>query len=452
LEAIAVDLERPLRVAIVGEFNAGKSSFINALLGEPVAPVGILPTTATLNRLVWAPDRFARIEREKAPDRVVPHAALKSTLAELDPASVLRVTICAPLELLKRVELIDTPGFNAPEAAHAETARAAFREAHVAVWLLDASQPLKDSERQRLDEIVQLGVPLVVLLNKRDRLASEEDVEATLAHTVSGLEGAGFSLECPPCAFSARLALAGRAGDEAALAASHWNEVEAVVDEVLVEREGRLRERVLRGRAARLSARLAQRARAHVETARARAEVEERRSRALLDAAARVRAERSRIEPLLEAVLEDARQALSTDVSPVRGAVQDAAARRFISQRARGLIGSPMAERAVALLELGDAEASARARARFEPVARALAAAIAPVLQRGGAESSDAARTLIDIMVDELASAAEAAAGSARSAAPSAWFLRAEALSGALSGAAGLNDRPAADVKRSARI
>ena len=61
IEALAVERERPLRVAVVGEFNAGKSTFLNALLGVDVAPTGVLPTTATLHWVAWAPDPFARV-------------------------------------------------------------------------------------------------------------------------------------------------------------------------------------------------------------------------------------------------------------------------------------------------------------------------------------------------------------------------------------------------------
>ncbi|MCB9580745.1 MAG: dynamin family protein [Polyangiaceae bacterium] len=448
LEAIAVDLERPLRVAIVGEFNAGKSSFINALLGEQVAPVGILPTTATLNRLAWAPDRFARIERHDAPDRMVPHAALGDTLKTLEPESVLRVTIFAPLELLKRVELIDTPGFNAPEAAHAETARAAFQEAHVAVWLLDAAQPLKDSERLRLDEIAALGVPLLVLLNKRDRLASDADVEAALAHVRAGLDGAGLALEHPPCALSARLALQGRAGDAAALEGSHWHEVEALVDAVLVEREAPLRERVLRGRAARLSARLAAEAEEHVERARVERERHAEQSRALADAAARVRSDRARVAAELEAVLEAALKTLAEDVSPVHGTEGERSARRFVSQRARNLLGTPIAARAIELLELSDAGARRRVETRLAPVVSALVAAISPVLQHPGTESASATETLIDIMVDEIAGAAEAAAGAEVVIATPPFLHRARALGKALR----LNASRPTGVQPSARI
>jgi hypothetical protein len=47
--------DRPLLVAVMGEFNAGKSSFVNALCGEEIAPVGVTPTTATINILRHGP-------------------------------------------------------------------------------------------------------------------------------------------------------------------------------------------------------------------------------------------------------------------------------------------------------------------------------------------------------------------------------------------------------------
>ena len=54
---LAVERSRPLRLCrIVGEFNAGKSTFINAVIGADIAPTGILPTTATLHHLRYAPD------------------------------------------------------------------------------------------------------------------------------------------------------------------------------------------------------------------------------------------------------------------------------------------------------------------------------------------------------------------------------------------------------------
>ena len=54
-------LDRPLLVAVMGEFNAGKSSFVNALCGADVAPTGVTPTTATVNVLRYGAEPAARV-------------------------------------------------------------------------------------------------------------------------------------------------------------------------------------------------------------------------------------------------------------------------------------------------------------------------------------------------------------------------------------------------------
>jgi peptide subunit release factor RF-3 len=162
---------------------------LNALLGEDVAPTGVLPTTATLHWVAWAPDPFARIVVRGLPDRVVSHETLKPTLRALsqEGSKVERVFIYAPLERLKRVEILDTPGFNAPDPDHRTRARQAFDEAHVAIWLLDATGPMKESERVVLSEIRALGVPVQILVNKADRLAPA-DLARVLDHIRESLE------------------------------------------------------------------------------------------------------------------------------------------------------------------------------------------------------------------------------------------------------------------------
>jgi GTP-binding protein EngB required for normal cell division len=384
LEAIAVDLERPLRVAIVGEFNAGKSSFINALLGEAVAPVGVLPTTATQNRLVWAPDRFVRIERSAGssePDRVVAPSNLETTLRSLDPMTIAHVTIYAPLELLRRVELIDTPGFNAPEPIHVARARAAFEHAHVALWLFDGAQPLKETERALLAEISGLGIPLLVLLNKVDRLldTGAAAVERALAFVREGLEQTGLTPLSQPIALSTRWALTARqTGDASLLERSNWPEVERLVGEQLVDRSAELREGALRRRARTVVAALVERVareRGTRETELAR--LEQRRDRlsarigALRDGSESVRA-------ALERTLAGALRELEKDVRPVSSVAADNLVSPFVAARARRLIGTSLERTMKSELGWQDVEPalSAELLARFE----AIAAAAAPLL------------------------------------------------------------------------
>ena len=405
IEALAVERERPLRVAVVGEFNAGKSTFLNALLGVDVAPTGVLPTTATLHWVAWAPDPFARVLVRGAPDRVVPHAELKATLKALDQAgaSVERVLIYAPIERLKRVEILDTPGFNAPDPEHLAAARQAFDEAHVALWLLDATGPMKETERRVLVEIKELGVPLQILANKADRLAAAE-LGRVVEHIREGLDEAGLPSLAPPIAFSARLSLKGRLGDEAALAASGWAEVEALFSQRIVDESDDLREGALRRKALRVASELCELAAARAAEDRALArEVRERRD-ALRAAASRLGRERQAIAGVVDHALEPARRLLAADLRPLAELPDD---------RRRGDPGlrAWVVERVVARLAEPVAHEIARAVSAPALPARAVAAVRAVLM--GAVAAVEVPADLADRPLDRIVMAAIDALASA---------------------------------------
>ena len=262
---LAVERSRPVRLAIVGEFNAGKSTFINAVIGADVAPTGVLPTTATLHHLRYAPDPFARIQfHPDAPgdvrERLVPSSELRAALKGTDPNWVKRVEILQPIASLTRVEILDTPGFNAPDLRHTEAARSAFEEADAAIWLLDAAQPLKQTERRILDEAKETSLPVQILVNKADRLKPEE-LEKVMSTVGEALAEVGIPSWAPPLALSARLALQGKLGDADALARSAWPAVQTLLDEQFIGRSDELKERGLRRRAAKVVAGMLDRAR-----------------------------------------------------------------------------------------------------------------------------------------------------------------------------------------------
>lgn len=358
LEAIGAAQERPLRVAVVGEFNAGKSTFLNALLGEDVAPTGVLPTTATLHWVAWAPDAFARVLVQNGSDRVVPHAGLKAALKSVTQAggTATRVFIYAPIERLKRIELLDTPGFNAPDPAHLVAARSAFEEAAVVLWLFDATAPLKDSERRILAEAQALGVPVQVLVNKADRLA-EPDRERVLEHVTRGLAESGIHSLGAPVLFSARLALSGRMGDPSALEKSGFSAVEALLAERIVDASETLRERSFRRRALAVA-----RALLGELSARAARELEaeqvERVSReAALSGAERLATTVLERGPLITAALAEPRRDLARDLAPLSALAaerkaRDPGIRAYVEERVGARLSEPIATAMLGLVEL----------------------------------------------------------------------------------------------------
>lgn len=109
-------------IAVVGEFKRGKSTFINALLGEEILPAEVLPTTATLNRVTSSSKPFVKIIFEDDEEREIDINRLVSFVTKLTPeseavaATVKEAVIYYPVKYCRdHVEIIDTPGLSDDE-------------------------------------------------------------------------------------------------------------------------------------------------------------------------------------------------------------------------------------------------------------------------------------------------------------------------------------------------
>jgi predicted Zn-dependent protease/GTP-binding protein EngB required for normal cell division len=201
-------LDRPLLVAVMGEFNAGKSSFVNALCGDEVAPTGVTPTTATINVLRYGAVPQARVIHHDGTTRPIPAGAVAAFLTALrddDARDIRLVEIFLPVETLRRVEIVDTPGLNSIRPEHERVARDFLRDADAIVWVLAAGQAAKATEREALGLAHAAGKRVVGVINKIDR-ADAAEVEAVVRHVKSAL-GDLLDAVVP---FSATRALAAR--------------------------------------------------------------------------------------------------------------------------------------------------------------------------------------------------------------------------------------------------
>lgn len=383
LAELSIERTRPVRVAIVGEFNAGKSTFINAFMGADVAPTGVLPTTATLHHLRYAPDPLAKIfffpPGEGAPeldDRIIPVSDLRAALKSLDSADVRRVEILLPLTSLTQVEILDTPGFNAPDPRHAAAARDAFGEADFAIWLLDATQPMKKSEEAVLDEARAAQLPVQILVNKADRLRPE-DLNKVMDMVRSSLSATHLTSWSEPLALSARLALAGKLGDLQALDASGWTRVQELLDAQILGKSAQLKERALRRRAARIVGALASRAIRLASDERAAQETRAARAQAFAQKAAKLDREADEAAQILAGALVRAAQSWHRDLEVIatgrdpEALLEDPVLLRYRVDRATFHLAPPLAKVLAQLGWDGEREIS-RAELEGLPMARAL--------------------------------------------------------------------------------
>src|ERR687890_1749080 len=186
-------------LVIAGEFNSGKSSFINALLGERVLPEGVTPTTDRINILRHGP-------------------AVSENLLE---AYLLERT--HPAEVLREINIVDTPGTNAIIRRHEELTRDFVPRSDLVLFVTSADRPFTESERTFLEQIREWGKKIVFIVNKIDILPRAEEREEVIRYV--GENAAALLAETPEIfAVSARQALDARlqSGDTPADGEELW--------------------------------------------------------------------------------------------------------------------------------------------------------------------------------------------------------------------------------------
>jgi small GTP-binding protein len=174
-------------LVIAGEFNSGKSSFINALLGERVLPEGVTPTTDRINVLRHGND----------------------ITEQLREAYLLERT--HPAEVLREINIVDTPGTNAIIRRHEELTRDFVPRSDLVLFVTSADRPFTESERAFLEQIRQWGKKIVFIVNKIDILSRPEERDEVVRYV---RDHAGSLLGEAPQIFavSARQAMEARAG------------------------------------------------------------------------------------------------------------------------------------------------------------------------------------------------------------------------------------------------
>jgi small GTP-binding protein len=221
LEQSIGQLDHLFLLVVIGEFNAGKSAFINALAGGRVLEEGVTPTTTRL--------------------QILTHGERGPSTTDSSGADI----ISAPVALLEDVTIVDTPGTNAIFREHERLTREFVPRADLVLFVTSADRPFTESERAFLEAIRDWGKKIVVVINKVDLLERPDEC-ARVRDFVAEHARALFGAEPPIFTVSSRRALRRKLGEvvDEPHSTDHFAALEHYITTTLDERE-RLRLKLL---------------------------------------------------------------------------------------------------------------------------------------------------------------------------------------------------------------
>ena len=199
-------------LVIVGEFNAGKSAFINALLGQKLLKEGVTPTTSQIT--------------------ILRHGDKAETEIKEDG----HMLLIFPVEQLSELSIVDTPGTNAVIRQHEELTTHFIPRADLILFVTSADRPFTESERTFMGRARLWGKEVVIILNKIDLFQDEADFNQVVDFV---RQNAQSLLGSAPQIFpvSSRQALRAKTGEPQLWQSSGFEELENYIFKTLDQRE-----------------------------------------------------------------------------------------------------------------------------------------------------------------------------------------------------------------------
>jgi len=185
----------PFTLVVCGDFKRGKSSLINALLGEDVVPTNVTTETVTLNRISYGAHSNEVVlsggRRLSLTDEELCRNALEPMIRQLGEP-VEQLELHRDIDILKNITVVDTPGLGDAERDFTDAVNKALRQADAVIYVFSASYPLSRSEQLYLKTAIlpQRYTSLFLVSNFTDMVRNEEDymrMKEMLSGRVSGL-------------------------------------------------------------------------------------------------------------------------------------------------------------------------------------------------------------------------------------------------------------------------
>ncbi len=172
----------PIDVAVLGQFKAGKSSFLNSLLGQSVLPVGAIPVTTAVTRLQYGAKERALVRHFNGRTTEAPMSDIVEFTSESkNPGNDKNVAIVdIELPILQKysgLRLVDTPGLGSVYKYHQSTSESWLPAVGTAILAVSSDRPLSENDLDLIRELTNHTPNIIILLTKADLLTPDQQQE-----------------------------------------------------------------------------------------------------------------------------------------------------------------------------------------------------------------------------------------------------------------------------------
>jgi GTPase Era involved in 16S rRNA processing len=170
-------------VACVGQFKRGKSTLLDAFVGEQILPTGVVPVTTVPTVLRYGDTRAARVLIDTRWRIVRPEDLAQYVSEELNPENskqVAGVEVFLPSPLLASgMCLVDTPGIGSVFSGNTETTNEFIPQIDAAILVVGADPPISGEELALIEAVAVNVDEILIVLNKIDRVSATERQQAS---------------------------------------------------------------------------------------------------------------------------------------------------------------------------------------------------------------------------------------------------------------------------------